>query len=443
MAAPTQRESPDRLGLLDSRRSRWILLALVALLVGGIVWAAVSDSAEDEEAERFDVLAKIRHEFEPRQDALWMNPHGAYNSEREEYIAALEKFLEKRAQPVGGVLEAQTRYYIARAAADHILSNPELFDLEKRQEAYRKAREHLSRIVESHPEFPLNWTTFAQGDAPTLARQFLAWIDGMQAWDEKYLPRAVSPTGTHTIVIRTDRADLRVRLYEKELPEESQDLIERLASGALDGGHFVSKREMGEVEDPQDHTLRAAPVTSAQAYDRAAAAAIEKSPVPAAHLPAATRNTTLHVRGTVSFWHPEATEYDDPSQLLFVVRDSPLLNYEFTPIGRIEDPASLAGLDRIFAEPVWRDDKETNDSSEWNEIRDYLQTPVRIVKVLVFDAEGRLVEPKQALERRVAPTDAERTLSGLVADAYKVERPVRPPVPGGTANGGSVKEEGE
>ena len=61
------------------------------------------------------------------------------------------------------------------------------------------------------------------------------------------------------------------------------------------------------------------------------------------------------------------------------------------------------------------------------DLNDVLQVPVRIVKVLVFE-DGQLVEaPDGALATRVAPTDDEKSLSALKADAYKEEVPPPPP----------------
>lgn len=430
-------------------RVKLVVGVLVVLLVGGLALAIILDAQTGETARRFDMLDRIRQELTPQEDPLFANPGGVYNPAREEYIATLENFLEREARPVGGVLEAQTRFYIARAAVDHVLANPEMFDREERARWYQKAREHLVAIRDNHPEFPLNWPSLATAGAPTLTRQFIDWVEKNLAWEQKHLPQARPPQGPHVLVLRTDAGDLRLRLYEEEAPERCAEILRLAVRGALDGRALVEKREAGPVSDAQEHSLRlgAAATRELKPYDRARISEIASLAQSGGHVPEESRNGILHERGVVSLWHDRATEYDEGEQLLFVVRRSPLLDYDFTPIGKLEGPESLATLDRIFARPTWRDDPETVSAAEWRGILDYLQVPVHVVKALVFDAQGVLVEPAEgeAVPGRAAPTAEEQKLAGLKADAYRKEPPPRhaPPPEDGAGGDEPAREPGK
>lgn len=427
----SQLESPSP--GLSPAKIKLLLIGLVVLLLGALGVAIFLDAKGNEAAERFDTLETIRKEYTPDQDPLWNNPHGIYNAEREEFIGTLENFLEREAKKVGGVLEAQTRFYIARTAADHILANPELFDRVRRSAWYQQAITQLTEIRDGHPEFPMNWPSLAQGSAPTLTRQFIDWLEKNMAWEAKYLPQSRTPTGSHVVVLRTERGDLQLRLYEEEAPMLAGAFLRQARSGALDGRAFIERREVGSAVDSQEHTVRLGPAQSLglEPFDRAALAAIAKLAQSGGHSPESTRNTVLHDRGVISAWHDRATEYDDADQFLFVVRRSPLMDYDYTPVGKLEGEASLATLDRIYGSPTWRDDAETLNGAEWRGILDYLQAPVRIVKALVFDAAGKRLDPAdgEAAPGRVVPTADEATLSGLKADAYNVPAPTKPAVP--------------
>ena len=66
---------------------------------------------------------------------------------------------------------------------------------------------------------------------------------------------------------------------------------------------------------------------------------------------------------------------------------------------------------------------------------------------MAYDASGKLIAPAegQAAASRVAPTADEQSLSGLAADAYKVDVPERPvlEVPGDDAGDNQAPEDGD
>ena len=106
-------------------------------------------------------------------------------------------------------------------------------------------------------------------------------------------------------------------------------------------------------------------------------------------------NRIPHGRGVMAAWHDGATEYDDPIQFMFVVKSSPQLDYDYTPVGKLVDDASLTTLDEIFRRKTWRLDPKINeDAGDLRKVLDFFQAPVVIKKVLVYDAAGKLVEPE-------------------------------------------------
>ena len=108
-----------------------------------------------------------------------------------------------------------------------------------------------------------------------------------------------------------------------------------------------------------------------------------------------------------------------------------MLDYDYSPIGKLLDEASLATLDRLFAGDAWRDDVlSAAPSDEERDVADLLQAPVKIVKVLVYE-NGKLVAPDQAAPTKAPGAADEDTLAGLKPDAYRVDPPKRPapPVP--------------
>ena len=134
-------------------------------------------------------------------------------------------------------------------------------------------------------------------------------------------------------------------------------------------------------------------------------------------------------RGVVLAWHDPATTYDGPQTFVVVQQRSPLLDYDYSPIGKLIDEASLAPLDRIFAGDTWRDDVRSAVPTDGErDVADFLQVPVKIVKVLVYEG-GNLVQAETPAPTKATVEAAEATLDGLKPDAYLTEPPERPKAP--------------
>ena len=438
MASPTSR---GRTGQAEAERvadpikqARRLRLAIGgAVLVFVAIFAVLIIGAVEEEGrtERWSVLETIRSELQPQQDPLWNNPYGLYNAEREKLLAALKKFIAEEASQEGDALEPYSRWLVAKAAADHVLSNPDMLGMDKRSPFYKQALDELALIVDSFPEFPLNWTEFRDqtSGSPTLARQFVKWLEENQAWEQENLPKAVAPDGKHVIVVRTSRGDLRLQLYETLAPARSKAFLDRALKGYYDGTAIFGKVDVGTALESERVYVRGGdPRTrGAKAYDKEGHLEFAKKPRGGGLLPEESRNRITHDRGIVSVWHEQGYEYDDEAQFLIVERTSPRLNYKYTPFGKLTDTASLDTLSRIFEHKTWRDDKATSEDNKYMDLNDVLQVPVRIVKILVFE-DGQLVAtPDDALSTKVSPTDGEKSLGALDADAYLEDVPPPPP----------------
>jgi hypothetical protein len=171
-------------------------------------------------------------------------------------------------------------------------------------------------------------------------------------------------------------------------------------------------------------------------FDKAASLAFAEEEY-ADLLPAPTRHLMPIDRGLVCAWHDPATDYDGPQAFFVAMQRSPQLDYVFSPIGKLTDTASQETADRIFAGDVWRDDTTIGDSPEDDrKVADFLQAPVAIVKVLVYDGSGTLVEPEEVGPHKKPVDETEASLDALTPDAYRVEPPKKPappppPPPGG------------
>ncbi len=409
-------------------RIRMLVIVGAVLLIGIIVallWKGVTDDAA---SERWDKYADVRATYELGQDNFWQDPAGTYAAELSRYIRALEQFIEEEGDGSGDVLTAQARWRLARTAADLVLTMKDVLDPAKRAPIYKKAIAQLEKLQSDYPDFPLNSSMFRPEEFPTMTRKFIDFLQKNQAWEAKYLPKAQEADGTHTIVVRTTRGDVRFKLYREGAPKWTEQFLQRASAGFWDGTAIFGKREVGTTADPRERTLRGGHPDSrgAAPYDSKAHVAFASGEQGGGLMPGESRNRIPHDRGIVAAWHDGGTTYDDRDQFLFVLQRSPMLDFDYTPIGKISDPQSLDTLDRMWDQPTWNEDPLVrDDTGETRGILDYLQAPVVIEKVLVFDASGTLVKAGEALPNRAAATSTEQTLSGLKVDAYKVAVPER------------------
>ncbi len=421
---------------LDPALIRKVKLGLIALGVIGVavlVYFIVRDFQQVEVGKRWDEFTRIQDRYAltvQSQDPLFEGgPDTLYFQRRADLITELEAFLP-RAESGDDALGPQVHWLIAKLAADQVVSQKDELDVQKRAVLWEKARTHMQAIVDRYPDFQTNWTMFAPTSHTSLTRAFLATIASNVKWEKKYLPRPKDPAADPVVVVRTERGDLRMRLYREDAKAITDLFLERAARGDYDGTAFYAKNDRKRGGAPLDVSARAGhPATrDAKPFDREGAQAFAKEEY-ADLLPAETRYLVPADRGVVLAWHDPATIYDGPQAFVVVQQRSPLLDYDYSPIGKLVDEASLATLDRIFAGDTWRDDVTSAMPPDGErDVADFLQVPVKIVKVLVY--EGGTLVPAEAPAPTKATVEAdEATLDGLKPDAYVTEPPVRPAPP--------------
>jgi hypothetical protein len=432
-AKGTTAEELERFAKQRAAQIRLLLIGVIVLAVGGLGYAILRAKSEEASLERWDVASELRRELEPQQDPFWVNPQGVYNPERERLLKALEKFLDEEAQQEDDALAPHVRFLIAKTVADHLLSNPHMLDRAKRDALYAKGAAQLEAIRDKHPDFPLNWSTLAEDGFPSLTRQFLHWYRENEKWEQEHLLTARAPDGDVRVLLRTERGDLLMGLYggENGAVAWTDAFLERVGKGHYDGTAFMAKQAVGDVAEPEQHFVAAGGEASRAVKNFDTASALEASEAPArsGRLPAETRNRIPHDAGVVSAWHPPGVEYDNDERFLVVVRRSPMLDYEYTPVGKLvveHGVESFKTLDRIFGGAEWRDDRDVRGDAEMKEILGYFQAPVRIVKALVY-RNGKLARPVSgAAPERADVEPSEQSLATLQADRYKQEPSVRP-----------------
>lgn len=409
--------------------------AVVAVAVMAFfIWRGVS---EDAEAGVWDRYYALRQEHEPKQDPLWNDLYGVFAAQRDRYIRALDAFLEKEASENDDALEPEVRWRLAKTLADHILAQRDLTDATKRRAYYDRAIEQMGKIRDDFPDYPLNWDIWKPDRFPSLTRKFVDWLEKNRDWESKYLPSARAPDGEHTVVFQTTAGDVRVKMYATDAKAWVDGFLKRAIAGGYDGTSIFEKREIGtDAAESRENAIRGGSAESrdAQPYNTESHLKLAADPDGGGLLPAEARNLIPHTRGVMVAWHDAATEYDDPVQFMWVVQDSPQFDYGYTPVGKATDDASLATLDRIFERKTWRTDpKVSQDAGEARKILDYFQAPIVIVKVLVYGADGALIEPAAgaAHAARAIPSSDEGKLSTLKADAAKTAEPKKPAAPAG------------
>lgn len=414
---------------------RAALVVLVLAAVGLVGWLMLRAADEETRLEQWDVYAQLRAQNE--WEELFFEGEGAlYQQARDKYVRQLEAFvkdLEARAHEAGDMLEPQARWRIVRTEGDSLLSMRDVLDVAKRLPRAENALRQLEELEKRHPDFPLNWgSEFAPAGFPSATRKLADWFRKNMEWEKEHLPRDLQPDGSVTVVLRTERGDLRLGLYAKEAPRATERFLSLVRDGAYDGTCFSGRQDEGAAGEVRLSLLRAGDerTREAKAYDATAALAYASDDGREGLLPDESRNKVLHLRGVVSAWHPAGDEYDHPQQLAFVLAPSPDMNYMFTPLGRLLDDASLQVLDRIQAAKSWKDDPAVSrDQGELRGVSDLLQVPVRIVKALAY-RDGKLLEPAGTPRATKAAADAsEQALASLKADAYKVDAPAPPAVP--------------
>jgi cyclophilin family peptidyl-prolyl cis-trans isomerase len=433
----------------SSKRIRLAVIGAVVLLLAVAGWFLFRAVQQEQSGDRWDRLAALRDRWEPKTDPLESDPSGQSLGMRETLLRELEKFLDTDAKAEHDALEPQVRWLIAKTSADILTSMRDVTDFAERSKYYDKAIEQL-KILRDRDDFagyPLNWGTLKPENYASWTRMFLATMELNRAFEEKHFPKDRPPPAGLVVLVRTDRGDLRFGLYTDDAPDETARFLQKAREGRFDGTAIYEKIAKGALDHPDIHALRAGdPATRGAApYDAKAALAFGKMPQDERLCPDESRNRIPCGRGVLTAWHPEGEEYDETGEFLLVVHRSPSMDYEYTPLGKTLDDASLATLDRCFEGKQWSDDKQVSEQTgEMRDVLDDLQVPIRIVKVLVY-RDGNLVEggDVKPVPEKAAVDESEKTLTTVKPDAYKVAPPPPPAPPPPAAPGAGADKPGE
>ncbi len=435
MQPDPQLAEADGLSPKTIKQIKLAVIAFIVVLLGVLVFYIASKLMAAKTASRWDELARIqeRYESDLAQDPLLADPSGAYQERRERYVLQLETFLATTAAEESDALEPHVHWLIAKVTTDQILTMRGNLEPAKRAALYDRAIKHLKTLRDAFPDFQTNWLGFAPEGAgePTLTRLFLATLESNRAWEERYFPKDVPPSADTTIVLRTNRGDMRIGLYKEQAPELAALFLDRVRRGVYDGTAFFGKNEQGTKEDPILFALRAGhPATqNAQPFDIEQHSTFADAETFEPLMPEPSRYMISMDRGVVVGWHDLTSPYDGAATFGVVTGRSPRLDHEYTALGRLLDDASLETADRIFEGPTWGEATDGEPPADLPTLRDFLRAPVTIVKALAYengtllDADGKAVTTKASVEA------SEKSLSSLEADAYRTEAPAPPTVP--------------
>jgi cyclophilin family peptidyl-prolyl cis-trans isomerase len=439
MTTPPTQAAPLPAASFLTPRVKLVLLLVALAGVALVAWLILREAKKEERLGLWDQYGKIRIENES-EEMYFEDDAPLYQAARDRYVRDLEAFVAKvAAEQPEDALEPLARWRIVRTEGESLIAMKDVLDVAKRLPHTENAVKQLELLQSKFPDFPLNWgQAFAPPGFGSMTKKLLHWFKENAAWEKEHLPKDVAPDAGTTVVFRTTRGDLRLGVYGELAKTATSRFLSDVQRGLYDGTCFVERRQESSGGETRADALRAGDVRSrgAKPFDPKAALAWSESDDVEGVMPDESRNRVLHVRGVVSAWHESGDTYDHPSQLLFVVRTSPGLDYEHTPLGRLLDEASLATLDRIHAGSLWRDDAAIGrDTGEFRTLTDLLREPVEIVKALVY-RDGRLVAGDgPTLPSRVAPDESEQTLAGLKADAYRKDPLPVPPAPTDTPKG--------
>jgi cyclophilin family peptidyl-prolyl cis-trans isomerase len=430
--ATTTARTPGQPPLIDTRRAKWIVAGLVVVVVGVVAWLFAREAGEAASAERWDVLAALRDQYEPREDPFVADASGVVRQQREAYLRRLQAFLESHAKGSGDLLEPHVRFLIAKAAKDILVAMSGVTDFEQRKPFHDEAIQQLTILSERFPDFPANWNYLAptSKDRSTVS-MLLRVSQEMRDYEEKTLPRDRMPKDDVVVLMRTTRGDIRLGVYAEDAPETVAAFLQKAREGRFDGTAFYEKKNVGG-DDGGQKTLRGGdPATrDAKPYDRAQPLRFGKLEPSEQRLPSDSRHRIPHVPGVLSAWHGTSSEYDETGEFLLVAKASPDLDYNFTPIARALDDASLATVDRIWASPAWGEESATGERADGaNAIEDFLQVPVRIVKVLVYEKGALSAGDVTPSPTRAEVEESEKSLSTVKADQFREEPPTKPAPP--------------
>lgn len=423
MTTPTTHDAPLPVASLFTPRVKLVLVLAGLAAVGVLAWLILREASKEERLEKWDVYGQIRSQNES-EEMYFEGDAPLYQAARDRYVRELEAFVATlSAQEPVDALEPLSRWRIVRTEGESLISMKDVLDVAKRLPHTENAVKQLEILQDKFPDFPLNWgQAFAPEGFGSTTKKLLHWFKENAAWEKEHLPKDLAPDAGVTVVLRTTRGDMRIGLYSELAQTAAARFLSNVERGVYDGTCFVERNQQSVAGETSVDGVRAGDARSrgAKPFDTQSALGYAKPDGAEGALPDESRNRVLHVRGVVTTWHEQGEAYDHPSQLLFVVRTSPGLNYENTPVGRLLDEASLATLDRIYGASLWRDDPlVSRDSGDLQNLTDIFREPVEIVKALAYK-DGRLLRgDAAAAPTRAAADESEQTLAGLKPDAYK------------------------
>ena len=433
---------PDRL----TRMIKLLLLLTAILVAVGAGIAYWLNKKSEEDTESWNYYGALRGRYDTRRLGSDWEPSASATENRDAYQGALEKFLEKRPGKWDDAMEPHVRWRVAKAALDQLVAGENIDDPDARKVYFDRAQKHLEAIRDAYPDFPLNWEECRANPegAPTLTRQLLEWLEANREWERKYRATSLEPDGDVTLLVRTDRGDLRIRCYGERAKALVDAVVHEATKGTYDGRAIVTKQVDGTDEQPYRSTLHTGNErsTSSVPYDWKTLKDVTEVAAPQQLLPVAARHHVLADRGVVMAWHEPISPYDEPSQLVFVVQRSPVLDHNFSPIGKMTDEGSLATMDRIFAGDTWADEEDVKADDDYTKLSTALQVPARIVKVLTY-RKNTLVASTATDGGHVPPTDAEKSLTSIKPDAYKTDPPKKPSSVTDTPDDGNENKDNE
>ena len=265
---------------------------------------------------------------------------------------------------------------------------------------------------------------FRPADFARSVDQLLKKLEVNEKWDAVHGIRDAESDADVVVLLRTTEGDLRVRLYSKDgqSPKLSAAFADRACKGLFDGTLLFAKR--ADLDESWvrggDVRVKSTPVAATDEQRLTWGGASPGDPV----LPETGRHRIAHVKGTLAAWHEDDDPYDDPTQFLIETKDSPRLDTDYTPFGKIEEVSSST-LERLSAAKTRADESTTiRQDAKLSKLADQIAKPPVIVKALVYD-KGVL----RACGSTTKIEDNEKKLETVVLDSARIIPPPPPPVP--------------
>ena len=199
------------------KRYRWVLIAVGILGLAVLVYFLMQAFGEEKANARWDELTQIQQRFEPElgQDPIFEDPAGVYTARRDRYAKALEAFLP-RAEEADDALAPHVNYLIAKTYTDQFYASQDPVEGEARERYYQLAKKYWEILRDRYPDFQSNWLMFAPTGHGSTTRMVLTVLEANYNWTKEHFPTAKTPSEDPVVVLRTERGDLHIGLYDPE-----------------------------------------------------------------------------------------------------------------------------------------------------------------------------------------------------------------------------------